>query len=125
MLSLAMLSGCANDPPPRQPDYAAREVVELERWDIVADGRNAGLLRRYEIRDPTTPVRFWRIENAHGAWVGHVTDRGWFTRRVPFRESEEDLGIWPMKAGVARLLDAGAVELRPVALDAVMRKSDR
>ncbi|MBK8095657.1 MAG: hypothetical protein IPK26_01015 [Planctomycetes bacterium] len=120
---LAVLVGCSTPPPDPQPEYAPRAVVELERWRIRSGGHVVGTLLRYEIQDPSGPLRFWRIENAHGQWLGHATDLGRFSRRVPFRDDEEDLGIWPMRAGVAQLFEASAVDLEPVALDAVMHKS--
>lgn len=122
---LAVLVACSAPPPPPQPAYAPRAVVELECWRIRAGGHPVGMLRRYEIQDPAGPLRFWRIENTHGQWLGHASDLGRFSRRVPFRDDEQDLGIWPMRAGVAQLFEASAVDLEPVALDAVMRKSER
>lgn len=122
---LAVLTACSAPPPPPQPEYAPRPVVELERWRVRSGGHEVGVLHRYEIQDPSGPLRFWRIENARGQWLGHASDLGRFSRRVPFRDDEEDLGIWPMRAGVARLFDASAVDLEPIALDAVLKKSQK
>lgn len=122
---LAVLVGCSTPPPDPQPAYAPRAVVELECWRIRAAGHVVGTLRRYEIQDPSGPLRFWRIENAHGQWLGHATDLGRFSRRVPFRDDEEDLGIWPMRAGIAKLLEASAVDLERIAVEAVVRKSEK
>jgi hypothetical protein len=109
----------------QQPDYLPRLVVEIERYDILHSGTVLGAVVLLEIEDPSGPLRFWRIENRNGAWVGHATAVGRFSRRVPFRDDEQDLGIWPMRKGVARLLEVdGSVELRPapVAVPAAARR---
>lgn len=99
------------------PDYRQRRVVELERFDVLHAGVVVGAVALYEIEDPSGPLRFWRIENRDGAWVGHATALGRFSRRVPFRDDEQDLGVWPMRQGVAQLLAVdGGVELRPTAV---------
>jgi hypothetical protein len=120
MVRLALLAslalGACQAEPDRGSDYYARPVVETERFEVVEAGRTIGWLVHCEIQDPTAATRFWRIVNARQQWVGHATEAGRFSRRVPFRDDEEDLGIWPMAKGVARLLDAsGDVELRAVA----------
>ena len=120
MLRLALLSSLAlaacQAEPDRGSDYYARPVVEIERFEVVDAGRTIGWVVHCEIQDPTAPSRFWRIVNTRQQWVGHATEAGRFSRRVPFRDDEEDLGIYAMPKGVARLLDAtGDVELRAVA----------
>jgi hypothetical protein len=119
-------AGCHGaPPPPANPPYAARPVVEIGRFEARQDGALLGHLVHYEIEDPSGPIRFWRVEDGRGAWVGHVSQDGRFTRRVPFRDDEEDLGLWPMAKGVAHLFERdGAVELKevPVAVPAVARK---
>jgi hypothetical protein len=109
----------------RPPDYVPRQVVEIERYDVLQAGSVLGALLLLEIEDPSGPLRFWRVENRNGAWVGHATEVGRFSRRVPFRDDEQDLGIWPMRQGVARLLEVdGGVDLRqaPVAAPASVRR---
>ena len=109
----------------RPPDYVPRQVVELERYDVLHAGAVLGSVALLEIEDPSGPLRFWRIENRNGAWMGHATQVGRFSRRVPFRDDEQDLGLWPMRQGVARLFQVdGAVELRPapVAAPAAARR---
>jgi hypothetical protein len=96
-----------------RPAYQPRRVVELERHQVLHAGAVIGSVVLYEIEDPTGPLRFWRIENRNGAWVGHASALGRFSRRVPFRDDEQDLGIWPMRQGVAQLLEVDRVDLRP------------
>jgi hypothetical protein len=109
----------------KPPDYVPRQVVEVERYDVLHGGNVLGAVLLLEIEDPSGPLRFWRIENRNGAWVGHATSIGRFSRRVPFRDDEQDLGIWPMRQGVAQLFQVdGSVELRraPVAVPATVRR---
>ena len=92
------------------PVYAARQVVEVNRWDVQHEGEDLGYLVLLEIRDPTGPIRFYRVENRGHQWVGHVALDGRFSRRVPFQEEEQDLGIYSMNNGLAVLyqVDEGA-----------------
>ncbi len=115
----ALLAGCHAAPPP-PPPYAAREVVELARWDVRAGDRVLGTVRKLRILDPKGPLDFFRVVDAEGHWLGHATELGRFSRRVPFRDDEEDLGVWSMTKGVAQLFEAASVELvaRPVDADA-------
>lgn len=111
--------------PPLPPPYAPRPVVELGRWQVWSDGRLVGHVVQLEIRDPGGPLPFYRVQDLHGRWLGHASPRGRFSRRVPFQDQEQDLGVWPMARGVAKLFDATApVELRPVAVEAVARRGD-
>lgn len=127
LASVGSIAGChgAPPPPPSNPPYSARPVVEIGRFEARQDGALLGHLVHYEIEDPSGLIRFWRVEDARGAWVGHVSQDGRFSRRVPFKDDEEDLGLWPMAKGVAHLFERdGAVELKevPVAVPAVARK---
>jgi len=123
--ALLLLTACAA-PPVDQPDYAPREVATLARWDVESAGRLLGQVVEFEIRDPVEPVRFYRIVDAAGRWVGHATANGRFSRRVPFDDDGEDLGVLSMRRGVALLFDASApVTLKPVAVDADWRARDR
>ena len=92
------------------PAYVPREVVEVTRWNVQHEGEDLGYLVLLEIRDPTGPIRFYRVENRGHQWVGHVALDGRFSRRVPFQEDEQDLGIYSMNNGLAALyqLDQGA-----------------
>ena len=118
----AALAACASDPPPL-PAYAPRQVVDLERWEVWSDGHLVGQVRKLEIRDPAGPIAFYRVLDLQGRWLGHASNEGRFTRRVPFRDDEEDLGVWPMARGVAELFDAKApVELKAIAVDADAKK---
>lgn len=93
-------------------DYVPRAVVEVGRYEVRSGAAVVGVVLELEIRDPNGPLRFWRIETRDGAWAGHATEQGRFSRRVPFREDEEDLGVWPMAQGVAKVLDvSGPVQL--------------
>jgi hypothetical protein len=89
---------------PVNPAYSARPVAELGRWPVMQDDRQLGWVVMLEIQDPVTPLRYYRIENQRGQWLGTATIDGRFSRRVPFRDDEEDLGIYPMAQGVQRLV---------------------
>lgn len=92
----------------------------LERWLVESEGDVIGQVVHLEIRDPGGPIRFYRVEDAQGRWIGHATDQGRFSRRVPFADDEQDLGVLGMAQGVALLFDAAApVRLQAVPLDAV------
>ncbi len=105
-------------------DQAPRAVVELARFEVRHQGVPIGAVVQLEIQDPAGPIRFWRVQNRNGAWLGHATEQGRFSRRLPFRDDELDLGVWPMEQGVARLFDLeGGVALRPV--DAAVPASAR
>jgi hypothetical protein len=117
-----MLAACeVTKPVP--PVYAPREVVELERWRVESAGRELGWVAKYEIRDPEGPVLFFRVTDRAGRWLGHATANGRFSRRVPFEEEEQDLGVLSMKRGVAQLFEATApVDLKPIPVDAIWKK---
>jgi hypothetical protein len=120
-----MLAACGSQPPPPPPS-AARPVVELARWQVRDAGRELGLLIHFEIQDPSGPVRFYQIEDQQGRILGSATEQGRFSRRVPFQENEQDLGVWSLARGTAKLFEAGAdVELRPVVVDADAKKGQR
>lgn len=96
--------------------YVAYPVFEVERFEVRQGERVVGYVRHLEIQDPAEPLRYWRIESARGAWVGHATEQGRFSRRVPFEQAEQDLGIWPLRRGVAELLEVeGPIVLAPIA----------
>ncbi len=119
---LASLAACAGAPP-RQPPQAPRVVVELARWQAWDGERRVAVVKKLEIRDPSGPLPFYRIEDTQGRWLGHATVDGRFSRRVPFTEREEDLGVWSLARGVTELVEANAtVRLEPVALDADARR---
>lgn len=112
-LSLVLV-GC-EAPRPAPPGYRPRAVVELARWRVVASGDQLGELVEYEIRDPNSPVRFYRVLDRSGRWVGHADANGRFSRRVPFEEREKDLGVWSMERGCALLLASPrGVSLEPL-----------
>ncbi|MFM1872660.1 MAG: hypothetical protein RL398_2082 [Planctomycetota bacterium] len=114
LLGPLALLGCAGSPAAEPPPHAVREVVELAVWKITAGGAALGIVRHLEIRDPAGPLRFYRIEDRDGRWLGHATPEGRFARRVPFAEQEEDLGVWPLARGVGMLVGADAVVLEPI-----------
>jgi hypothetical protein len=119
----AAFAACASDPPPALSPLAPRQVVELARWEVWSEGQLVGHLRQLEIRDPQGPVAFYRVEDLHGRWLGHANSERRFSRRVPFRDDEEDLGVWAMERGVAELFDAKVpVELKAIAVEADARK---
>ena len=119
-LTFAVLAACGSAPEPLP--HAARPVVELERWRVLDGAQEIGRVRKLQIQDPKGPVVFYRVEDASGHWLGHSTEQGRFSRRVPFQDDEEDLGVWSLQRGVATLLDAASVQLVPVAFDADARR---
>jgi hypothetical protein len=120
--ALAAIAACSGSPP-RQPPQAPRPVVEVARWQAWDGPRHVAVVRKLEIRDPSGPLPFYRIEDPQGRWLGHATVEGRFSRRVPFAEQEEDLGVWSLARGVTELVEANAtVRLEPVALDADARR---
>ena len=106
VLGALLLGAChtVERPVPEAP-YLPRPVVELQRFELRQGDRSLGSAVLLEIRDPAAPVRFWRFQDRNGAVLGHASEQGRFSRRVPFVDSEEDLGIWPMAQGAAQLLD--------------------
>ncbi len=121
-LPLALLLAACEAAPEPLP-HAARPVVEIARWEVFDGDAHVGTVRQLEIHDPQGPQAFYRIEDRRGRWLGHATTAGRFTRRVPFRDEEQDLGVWSLARGTALLVEAKAeVRLQPVALDADMRR---
>lgn len=107
---------------PRATPNLARPVVELARWQVVSDGAVIGEVVQLEIRDPAGPLPYYRVLDLHGRWLGHATMSGRFSRRVPFRDDEEDLGVWSLARGTGMLFEAAApVTLKPVAVEASVR----
>jgi len=122
---LASVTGWAacSAPPPAPPPLQVLRVVELGRWQAFDGESPLGHLIQLEIRDPSGPVRFYQIEDAAGRIVGTATAAGRFSRRVPFQEEEQDLGVWALPRGVALLFDLGrTVDLRLVAVEADARR---
>ncbi len=117
-----LLAACGSSPA-APPPYTARPVVELARWEVCSGNEVIGYVRHLEIRDPKGPLPFYRIEDLQGRWLGHASEQRRFSRRVPFQDEEQDLGVWAMERGVALLVDAaGPVELKPVVVDADARR---
>lgn len=130
LLLIAVLAcGCeGNAEPVADPPYVPRPVAELQRFELRQDGRVLGTAVKFEIQDEERPVVFWRFLKRNGAWLGHASAEGRFSRRVPFADCEEDLGLWPMATGAAQLLGVnGPVELAevPVARPASARRGGR
>lgn len=122
VLATLGLAACAGSPPQPLP-HAARAVVELSRWHAFDGERQVGVVRQLEIQDPSGPLVYYRIEDTAGHWLGHATADGRFSRRVPFREDEEDLGVWSLARGAAELFEATTpVRLQPVAIEADARR---
>ena len=121
-LAAAALAACSSEAP-QPPPYAPRPVVELARWQVMRGDTPIGVVKQLQIGDPQGPLVYYRIEDLGGRWLGHATDNLRFSRRVPFQDEEQDLGVWSLPRGVAQLLDAnGTVELQPVARDADAKK---
>lgn len=125
VLGFALLAGgCASERPALSP-YSARPVIELARWQVFDGAVLVGTLVHLQIQEPGGPIPYYRIEDASGHWIGHATEQGRFSRRVPFQDAEQDLGLWSMSQGVAKLVEAKApVELRRVVADADARRSE-
>ncbi len=124
VLAASLAWAACNSAPPTPSPYAARAVVELERWQVWNGSAAIGYVLHLEIRDPEGPLPYYRIEDLQGRWLGHASSLGRFSRRVPFQDQEEDLGVWPMAQGVAQLFAASApVSLKPVAVEADARRS--
>lgn len=116
------LAACSA-PPPEPPPLQPREVVELERWTVKADGAELGELVKFEIRDPSGPVVLYRVLDRSGRWVGHADANGRFSRRVPFQKDERDVGTWTLARGCAVLFECDEpVELEAVPVEAVLQK---
>ena len=117
-VALAALVACGGAPPP-PPPLAPREVVEVARFQAFDGDALVAVVHQLEIRDPGGPVALYRIVDPRGRWLGHASANGRFSRRVPFQDEEEDLGVLAMARGVATLAGAAApVRLQPVARDA-------
>jgi hypothetical protein len=126
LLSLAVGSAACHVEPQPLPPYAARPVVELSRSEILNDNIRIGTLVQLAIEDPQGAICYFRVEDLRGAWVGHITTLGRFSKRMPFLDDEQDLGLWPMQKGIAKLFEIeGAVDLKelPVAVPATFRKN--
>lgn len=121
---VALFAACQEAPTP-QPEYAPRRVVELARWQVWLADQQVGIVRRFEIQDPNGPVRYYSVEDLQHRILGEADDQGRFSRRVPFRDTGEDLGVWALPRGVGLLFEANApADLRPVALEAAAKRSD-
>ena len=118
-----LCSACGSNPPPPPLPSAARPVAQLGLWQVWEGKTAIGFVRHLEIRDPTGPLPFYQIEDAQGRVVGHATEQGRFSRRVPFQENEEDLGVWPMARGVQKLFErTGPLELKPAPVEADVKR---
>ena len=115
--------GCHSNPPPPPLPSGARPVVQLGLWQVWEGSTAIGFVRHLEIRDPTGPLPFYQIEDPQGRVVGHASVQGRFSRRVPFQDNEEDLGVWPMARGVQELFErTGPLELKPAPAEAGARR---
>lgn len=95
--------------------------MTIGKWRVEGGDGVLGQVVKLEIRDPTGPVRFFRIEDRAGRWLGFATENGRFTRR--FFDRDEDLGVLAMPRGCALLFEAvGPVELTAVPLEADFRR---
>ncbi len=117
-----MLTACTSAPV-ADTAYAALAVVEIAHWQAFDGDVLIGHVRQLEIQDPKGKVTLYRVEDLHGRWLGHASSIGRFTRRVPFQEKEQDLGVLSMERGATQLLEATAlVKLKPVAVEADARR---
>jgi hypothetical protein len=116
VLLLQALAACSLPPPSPQPPGAARLVRELAHWRALVAGCEVAAVLQLEIEDPTGPVVLYRILDANGRWLGHANSQLRFSRRVPFQEEEQDVGVWSLPRGVALLAGVEQVVLEPVAV---------
>jgi hypothetical protein len=123
-MTLASAAGCRTaDPAP--PEYRPRAVVELARWEVRAAGQGLGELVQFEIQDPRGAVRFYRVLDGSGRWLGHADANGRFSRRVPFEEQEQDLGMQSLARGCELLFESrGPVTLTAKAVEVVEASFD-
>ncbi|MBM4061619.1 MAG: hypothetical protein FJ265_11075 [Planctomycetes bacterium] len=120
--ALLLLAACAG-PPPAPPPLAPREVVELQRWDVFDGAERVGAVLRLEIRDPSGPIPFYQVRDREGRLLGSADAQLRFSRRVPFRDDEEPIGVYALADGVTQLVGAKArVQLRPVPVEADAKK---
>ncbi len=98
-------------------------MAQLGLWQVWEGSTAIGFVRHLEIRDPTGPMPFYQIEDPQGRVVGHASQQGRFSRRVPFQDQEEDVGVWPMARGVEKLFErAGPLVLKPAPVEADVRR---
>jgi hypothetical protein len=112
------LTACGAPPPTVPPPGAARPVRELARWRAIDGGREVAVVLQLQIEDPSGPVLLYRILDANGRWLGHANAQLRFTRRMPFREEEQDLGVWALPRGVALLAGVESVALEAITPEA-------
>jgi hypothetical protein len=109
---LGLAAGCRSTAPPSPTPYAAREVVERQRWQVRSAAQLVGTLVELEIRDPAGPVVLYQVLDGSGRLAGSADGQRRFGKRVPFQEQEQPLGAWSLAAGAARVLGvSGPVEL--------------
>ena len=126
--AVALLPGCviSETRTPAPVDYQARTVREVGRWDVLAGGAAIGQLVKLSIEDRTGPIEFFRVVNERREWVGHVTPAGRFSRRVPFQEQDEILGVYGMKEGLGLLFDTRAsIDLEEAVQDGAVEATAR
>ena len=115
LLALLLATSCTSTTIERKDAIVPRKVTELRRWQVVQGATVAGHVVELRVEEPMyapagaapaapSAFTYFRILDLHGQWVGHASDIGRFSRRVPFQEEEQDLGVWPMAQGVAQLL---------------------
>ncbi len=121
-LCALVLTACSAAPQP-QPPSAARQVVEQQRWRVLDRTEPLGHVLSLQILDPAGAIPFFRILDAQGRVLGHATAQGRFSRRVPFQDEEQDLGVWSLERGTALLFERDAVQLEPVAAEASARRA--
>lgn len=115
LVALLLATACTSTTVERKDAIVPRKVTELRRWQVLQGTTLAGHVVELRVEEPmyapadgTPPApsafTYYRILDLRGQWVGHASDIGRFSRRVPFQEEEQDLGVWPMAQGVAQLL---------------------
>lgn len=118
VLGALLTASCQSKPQDDNP-LRPRPVREVEAWRLGSpSGAELGRMCLLEIEDPDGLIRFYRVENPAGQWVGYIDADGRVFRYEPFESREKFCGIYPMKEGLAILfgLDPAQVSVAPVPL---------
>lgn len=83
-------------------------MVELERFRVLDRDRLVGYLVLVELQRPGSPLRFYQVRTPGAGRVGRISLDGRFLRWEPFRDEPRDLGLFPMKQGLAHLFELDA-----------------
>ena len=117
LLALVLLGplGCAG----RRPRDPRCSRARSSRWRA-GPSRPAPSQARRASRSRSERAGVYRVLDRSGRWLGHADATGRFSRRVPFRDEEQDLGVWSLERGCRMLFEReDAVQLTPQQASAV------